>query len=200
MDDDGLRRLVEGARGGDADAFGRIVEAFEADVMRWIRRRLDPALRAKFDEMDVLQSAVREAFAGARQLEFRDSPALRNWLLLHASRKLASKRATYAAQKRRVHDEVAGGDAFREGSGPRDRSPGPATRAAASERDRIVRDCVETLEEPYRTVMLLELQGENAEAIAEALARPAATVRTQRIEGRRRLITKLRQRLPAEPS
>jgi RNA polymerase sigma-70 factor (ECF subfamily) len=57
LDEAELRRRVEQARRGDADALGALFEAFRPDVLRLCRRLLGPA-----DAED----AVHEAFLRAR--------------------------------------------------------------------------------------------------------------------------------------
>jgi RNA polymerase sigma-70 factor (ECF subfamily) len=57
-----LRKLTE----GDIEAAERVFQLFEPVLRVMVRRRLTPKLRAKFDSMDVVQSAWADVLEGYR--------------------------------------------------------------------------------------------------------------------------------------
>jgi len=75
LDELSVRRQIESARGGDADAFAKLFESFRPDVARLCRRLLSGAPEA--------EDAVHETFLRARlALDGYDAGRpLRTWLL-----------------------------------------------------------------------------------------------------------------------
>jgi RNA polymerase sigma-70 factor (ECF subfamily) len=62
-----LQRLTE----GDVEAAERVFRLFEPVLRVMVRRRLTPRLRAKFDSMDVVQSAWADVLDGYREVGWR---------------------------------------------------------------------------------------------------------------------------------
>jgi RNA polymerase sigma factor (sigma-70 family) len=78
MGADPLQTLLDQLSAGDAEAAQRVFMAYTPYLRMVVRRQLTPALRAKFDSMDIVQSVWADllsgfraggwAFAGPRQL------------------------------------------------------------------------------------------------------------------------------------
>jgi RNA polymerase sigma-70 factor (ECF subfamily) len=82
MSADALDTLLERLTRGEMDAAEEVFLAFEPVLRVMVRRRLTPRLRAKFDSMDVVQSAWADVLRGFREegWQFSDRDHLRAYL------------------------------------------------------------------------------------------------------------------------
>jgi RNA polymerase sigma-70 factor (ECF subfamily) len=71
MSADALDTLLVKLAGGDDGAAERVFRAYEPFLRAMVRRRLTPALRAKFDSIDVVQSVWADVLAGYRASGWR---------------------------------------------------------------------------------------------------------------------------------
>ncbi len=79
---DALDTLLERLTRGEMDAAGEVYRSFEPVLRVMVRRRLTPRLRAKFDSMDVVQSAWADVLKGFSDQgwQFSDREHLRAYL------------------------------------------------------------------------------------------------------------------------
>jgi RNA polymerase sigma-70 factor (ECF subfamily) len=173
--------LVTRARAGDADAFGELVERYQAAVYRVARA----SLRSEAQADDVTQDAFVAAF---RKLgEFRGDAGFKTWLL------------AIAWNTARMHRRSAWRwlDRFTPAPGPD--MPDPPARERSQEDALIRRDlrqhvqrAVRTLPPKFRDVMLIAATGDHTvEDIGAILGIPAGTVKWRMSEGRRQVRVKL---------
>jgi RNA polymerase sigma-70 factor (ECF subfamily) len=82
MSVDPLDTLLEKLTKGESAAAERVFREFEPFLRAMVRRRLTAPLRAKFDSMDVVQSAWADVLEGFQQgqREFKDQAHLRAFL------------------------------------------------------------------------------------------------------------------------
>jgi RNA polymerase sigma-70 factor (ECF subfamily) len=82
MSEASLDTLLEKLSSGDQEAAGRVFRDYEPFLRAMVRRRLAPALRSKFDSLDVVQSVWADVFSGIRDKErrFADRSHLRAFL------------------------------------------------------------------------------------------------------------------------
>jgi RNA polymerase sigma-70 factor (ECF subfamily) len=167
------RRFAQFCRSGDPDALGDVFDRTAGRLMRvalWLAGN-------RADAEDLLQRTFLQAIETRQQ--FRAGERVLPWLM--------GLLGNQARKQRRERDRTA---ALRTQA---DRVADPEVDAAASELDAAVRAVRERLGEPYREVLALHLeQGLNAKEIAERLARPSGTVRTQLM----RALELLRKKLP----
>jgi len=167
------RRFAHYCRTGDPDALGDVFDHTAGRLMRvalWLA--LDRA-----DAEDLLQRTFLQAIETRAQFD-RGKPVL-PWLM--------GLLGNQARKLRRDRDRAT---ALRP---PPDRVCDPEVEALARELEQTVGAVSDRLGEPYRDVLRLHLeQGLDAKEIAERLARPAGTVRTQLV----RALDLLRRRLP----
>jgi RNA polymerase sigma-70 factor (ECF subfamily) len=83
MSADPLEALLVKLSGGDEAAIAQVFLAFEPYLRKVVRRQLPPHLRAKFDSVDVVQSAWADVLQGFRQAgwRFADTAHLRAFLV-----------------------------------------------------------------------------------------------------------------------
>lgn len=107
MDDAGVARQLERARGGDRSAVGALFEAHRVRLERLVALRLDRRLRGRVDAADVVQDAFLEA---SRRIEgFFERPGVPFfiWLRFFAYQRLqALCREHFGCQQRDVRREV----------------------------------------------------------------------------------------------
>jgi RNA polymerase sigma factor (sigma-70 family) len=79
---DSLDTLLVKLTNGEEDAAARVFRDYEPFLRAMVRRRLTPALRAKFDSLDVVQSVWADVLDGYRDegLKFTDRDHLRAFL------------------------------------------------------------------------------------------------------------------------
>src|SRR6516165_11668579 len=77
-----LDTLLEKLARGESEAAERVFREYEPYLRAMVRRRLTPMLRAKFDSMDVVQSAWVDVLEGYREerWQFTDQEHLRAFL------------------------------------------------------------------------------------------------------------------------
>ena len=145
------------ARGGSADALGRLLEAFRHYLLRIARQVIDPALRAKADASDLVQETFLEAqrdfgrFHGSSAEEFR--AWLRQLLLNNIANLVRRYRGT---DKRQIDREVALEPGS--GSGPPGghlpaATPSPSSHIVHAEQALALARALRGLPEKYRQVL-----------------------------------------------
>lgn len=82
MSADPLDEMLEKLNSGDAAAAEQVFREYEPYLRMLVRRQLRPALRAKFDSMDVVQSVWADVLEGLNDSgwQFADSTQLRAFL------------------------------------------------------------------------------------------------------------------------
>ena len=160
------------AKGGDRDAFARLVQRYTRRVHDLARRML----RDPHEAEDVVQHAFWNAWRAMER--FDPERPFRNWLLRIASNLCRNR---LASRKRRPEIAPKGGDEPRPDiEAPEARAPrGPARDLA---------EAIESLPELYRLPILLHYQHDlPLDQIAAITGTPVATVKTHLHRGRARL-------------
>ena len=173
--------LVERARAGDADAFGELVERYQAAVYRVARA----ALRSATEADDVTQEAFIAAYRKLR--DYRGDASFKTWLLAIAwnTARMQRRSAWRWLDRFRQTDDA---DPL---PGPR---PIPSQEQALISRDvrARVRQTVMTLSPNYREALLLSTTDDlTMEEMGAILGVPSGTVKWRLSEGRRQLKAKL---------
>jgi RNA polymerase sigma-70 factor (ECF subfamily) len=88
-----LDDLLAQLSSGDLAAIERAFVAYEPYLRKAVRRQLPPALRAKFDSVDILQSAWADVLRGFREAgwRFRDADQLRGFLYVATRNRLIDR-------------------------------------------------------------------------------------------------------------
>lgn len=173
MDDNSSQNLLDQFVAGDDGAAVRIHDRYVARLLALARAHLSPRLAARFDPEDVIQSAYRSFFVGAREGKFELTRGGDLWRLLAqiALNKLRSQVEWHSAQRRDPRrEQVVESDSpvlARE-------EPTPAEVLESIETlERLMHD----LSAQERVVLERRLQGESNEEIAKAIGRTERTVR-----------------------
>ncbi len=100
MDEDvEFSRLITRVREGDPESALELLERYSPHVLRLVRRRLSPALRAKFDSADFVQGVWVAFFCEGTTRDFRCADDLIRFLVTVARNKL------YDETRRRTQSE-----------------------------------------------------------------------------------------------
>jgi RNA polymerase sigma-70 factor (ECF subfamily) len=173
--------LIELAKGGDADAFGRLVERYREVAFRTAYL----IARNAVDAEDAAQDAFVKAFYALGR--FRSGEPFRPWVLRIVSNEARNRRRS-AGRRARLAERVA------ERRGPGDAAPSPDAAALAGESRAVLLASLDALPERDRLVIayryLLDLS--EAETAAVLGVRPG-TVKSRLS----RALARLREALPA---
>lgn len=170
-----LMRRVQAGR--DDAAARELLERYEADILRVVRRRLAPKLRSKFDSTDFVQAVWASFFANPPPAQALDRPeALGAYLQKLAQHKVIDAvRQRLQAQKYNVNRENSlDGSAAYQAAGLTAQQPTPSQVAMAREEwDRLL----EGQPARYRQILLLRRQGHSHREIAHKLGLDETTIR-----------------------
>jgi RNA polymerase sigma-70 factor (ECF subfamily) len=144
--------LLARARGGEAEAFGRLFEAAAPRVLLYIRLRLSPHLARELGPEDVLQETALSAFDAISGFEPRGAGAFARWLCAVAENRLRDAAQHQGALKRRPAGERQALSAVLERL--RLSATGPASAARRDERHEQLRAQLEALEPRQRQALL----------------------------------------------
>ncbi|MBI3723821.1 RNA polymerase sigma factor [bacterium] len=154
------RELVLSARGGDREAFGKLVERYAGPLAAFASRQLDSLDEAR----DVAQATLVRALASIGSL--RDADRFRGWVYAMALNEVR-KRKRGLARLRRAYEKWRERAAVRAPSSPPD-----------EERSREVRTALSRLPEKQRLAVELRLwEGLSCEEAATALGCTAGTIK-----------------------
>jgi RNA polymerase sigma factor (sigma-70 family) len=179
MTDNESANLVLRWRGGDQQAAAELVRRFTVRLLALARSQLSDKLARRVDPEDVVQSAYRSFFTGARADRYEVQRAGDLWQLLAAItiHKLHHQVARHTAGKRAVDREQGfGGEDSRRGLRAEliARDPSPADAAGiVDELDHLTRD----LPPLHRQMVDMRLQGYALQEIADATGRCERLVR-----------------------
>jgi len=184
--DERTRELHGRAREGDADALDLLFAGSADRVLLYVGARLGGRLRAKAEPMDVLQETWLEAHRSFDDFVYRGKGAFTAWLCRIAEHRIRALADHHGAAKRtppgeplpvsRVLDRV------------RAAGTGPATAASRQEQRRRLAAALDGLPEEEREVLLQRhFLDRTWDEIADALGRPATTVRRQAGRATKRL-------------
>ena len=171
--------LVIRWRGGDQGAAGEIFSRYAQRLLALARSRLSVRLARHIDPEDVVQSACRSFFLGARDGRYVLKRSGDLWRLLVAItvHKLQHQVERRSAGKRDLAREVQLDDPREPLRLPADtlaREPTPAEAAALAD---MVENLLAPLEPLQRRMVVLRLDGNSLEEIAQEVARSERTVR-----------------------
>lgn len=176
--------LLQRARAGNAGAFDQLFVLNKDSVYACLWHLLD-------EDPDLVEEAVGNVFLNAYRAlpRFRGDSSFSTWLYriaINEARALRTrKKRWYQVAGVSLHEEVLR-------SQPGAKSDDPAEGVAKSEEERLLKEAVRHLPEPYKTpVVLRYFNGLAANEVAEILKRPAGTVRYQVSRG----LALLRERL-----
>ena len=138
---DATQILLSGAREGDPQALGDLLERIRHRVVLWTASHMSPALRAKVEAEDVTQEiliAVHKSIGDFRGANERSFFA---WVFRIAENRIRDQATHFGAKKRQAVPILS----FSQTS--------PSTRAARGEMVTRIRDALGDISEDYRRVI-----------------------------------------------
>jgi len=183
------RELVLAARAGSDEAFRTIVERHHARLHETVLR----IVKERADAEEVVQETFLRAWRNLKNFQF-DS-ALYTWLYriaVNAAVDLSKRR------RRRSHASIDDEESRVGGSIRSDDAP-PAAGPQRVEAVALVREAIENLPEPFKTILVLREYGDMSyEQLTEVLGIPKGTVESRLFRARMRLRAWLVDRLGEE--
>jgi RNA polymerase sigma-70 factor (ECF subfamily) len=154
------REAVLACRGGEREAFDRLVERYQRDVYRLCYRYVNN----HHDANDMAQEVFLKAYRAIRS--FRGDSAFSTWLYRIAVNTCLNFRAV----RRPEHEELPEGLA--------DRGPGIGDRVEQAEQSRRIREAVSRLPEKQRATLILKIYHDlTHEEVAGVLGSSVGTVK-----------------------
>jgi RNA polymerase sigma-70 factor (ECF subfamily) len=188
------------ALAGDVAARAELLERHVARLRAFVRPRLGARLRARESSQDVVQSVLREAWAGFDRLptgpDGIDRSGFRRWLLRAADRKLKSRGRFWSRQRRSSLAEEAGMAQRLDLVAARDGNAPSRELAAREELARIERAFAGLPEVWREVVVAVRLQGLSHVEVARRLGRSESATRTILSRALARLATELERTAP----
>jgi RNA polymerase sigma factor (sigma-70 family) len=143
--------LIRRAKAGEEGARAELLARHQHLVLAAVRRRLAPALRRRFDSMDVAQSVFEDVLRDLPRFEERGEQAFRHWLYLKTENKIRDAwRRRLGADGRPRENTMGSTD-----PGPAAPGPGPATEAGDIDDASRLRDAVAALPDAQREIIAL---------------------------------------------
>ncbi|MBI3747151.1 MAG: sigma-70 family RNA polymerase sigma factor [Chloroflexi bacterium] len=162
MDDEALERLVLDAQGGDAWAFGRIFDAFNEPIYRFIASRVN----RPSDAEDLTQLVFVKALEALPRYEVRGIP-FGGWLF-----RLARNTIIDHARTRRDHADLdAAAEQVADEAGPE------AATLLRQDLDAVQRALAELTDEQREAIELRFFAGLSASEAAEVMGKQEGTIR-----------------------
>jgi RNA polymerase sigma-70 factor (ECF subfamily) len=158
------------------------LERFRAYLTVLARAHLDPRLRSKLDESDLVQQTLLQAHAGRGAFRGQSEAELAGWLRQILARNLAQAARNFQRQLRDVSRERSLQAAVEASSARLDvwlaaQQSSPSQRAADAERSCLLADALLRLPEPQREALVLQhWHGWTVAQIGEHLGRSPAAV------------------------
>ena len=178
MESGDLQDLISRIQAGDERATAEVYQLYATRLMALARSRISPKLAQRLDPEDVVQSAYRSFFLGARDNAFVLTDAEDLWQLLASIvlNKLRRQAKRHRAAKRTIHREVAQQTEADASSAIElsDREPSIVDLTIAAEE---LAWLLRRLETNQQTAIHLRLQSESIESIAASLSVNERTVR-----------------------
>ena len=163
--------LVRRAQAGEEGSLDELVTRYHDRVLRIVRARLGPRLRARLDSDDICQETFAAAIQTFDRFEMRSEASLIHWLARIAETAIQRQAEHHGAEKRRAVEQSL--------DGSQDHplvtdSRGPASRAADEEERERLEDAVAALPEAYREVIVLrDFAGMSWRQVADEMERPS---------------------------
>jgi RNA polymerase sigma factor (sigma-70 family) len=185
MNPETTAEILERFRSGDPQAADELFGRYVDRLTRLARVRLSPALAARTDAEDIVMSAYRSFFIGARGGRFKLSRSGDLWRLLASItlHKLYREARRHGAAGRSIAKETPLRDAEFFG-----REPSPEEAVGVTDE---LQTLLASLEPFARRILEMRLQEESLATIAEATGRSERTVRRTLAEIRDSLLRRM---------
>jgi RNA polymerase sigma-70 factor (ECF subfamily) len=151
--DERITVTLQQARAGSEAALDALFGRVAGRLLALIRLRLGRTLRGRLESRDILQASLLRAFRNMEQLKGDDSQSLMAWLARIAENEIRDQADYHGRQRRDAARDVPLDDPELAGLAVRIRSQ--ASRLIQDEDAERLERALETLDEPYREVILL---------------------------------------------
>lgn len=161
---DAFPEVFERARLGDRDALATMYRLYLPRISGVVRRRLPPALRSKYDTMDLAQSVFVDVMRGLPQILDQGERAFLGLLTMRVENKVRDKLRRHLGRSGRRAEERLGTGAEPPAAGAGDAGPD-----GVDEFDKL-RRMLDAVDPREREILRLHAQGASFARIASELA------------------------------
>jgi RNA polymerase sigma-70 factor (ECF subfamily) len=182
-DPDLLKQVLRSARGGDADALGRLLQRYRNYLLLVAQTQIGPGLRVRVDASDLVQEVMLEAHRDFTQFVGESEPELTAWLRRMLARNLTDQIRRHRAQRRALQRQESLEALLDRSDAALQEALGgllstPSVQAARREQAVLLADALAALPKNYREVIVCRhLERLPFEEIAGRLGRSAGAVR-----------------------
>ncbi|MEZ6121596.1 MAG: sigma-70 family RNA polymerase sigma factor [Planctomycetaceae bacterium] len=154
-DESEIPDLIERARAGDQPAINSLLRWSREYLRKEARQTLAPAIRARVDESDVVQTACMDVFQQLVRFHGTSVAEFKAWLKKILERDIQDAVDRHRrAGKRTVDRETPGSEPIRQAVG---NESSPSRKAIRNEESRIMQSVLEQLPEDVREAMQLRI-------------------------------------------
>ncbi len=174
---DEFRRLLKEVQNGSHEAARELIESYGPHIIRAVRRKLNKAIRPKFDSIDFVQAVWASFFAAPRPLtDFEKPGELVGYLATLAHHKVIDEiRRRMESEKYNVSREQSLNGSVQDLSGKfPDSRPSPSEVAVAEE---LWAGMIQGKPKRHQQILQLRRDGYNNQQIAEQVGVNEKTVR-----------------------
>jgi len=180
--------LIRRARGGDSEAWNELFHRVQRRLLRFIERRMNSSIRARFEPDDILQMIHVEAVPEISKLEFEPVPgAYYRWLCWKTRLCLSRIARNLSGKEEHIGTPVRPDQTRMEERIP---SAGftPSVEMKGTEFWQKITTVLEELGSPYKEVFTLRiLERKSADEVAKQLGKSVQTVYNVLAETRQKL-------------
>lgn len=188
--------LVERCKRGDRGAYDELMRRHQDRVFNVIYR----CVGDREDAGDIAQEVFIRAFRAMHG--FHGEAAVSTWLHRIAVNEVINHRRRAGAKRKIRTVQIERGNPDPEGHAsddPPDTSTEPSKIMAEKEREQLIQDAIDSLDDDHRTVVVLkDIEGYRYEEIAEIIGCPRGTVKSRLHRARLELREKLRPLLEVD--
>lgn len=175
--------LISRAKDGDAQAFERLMSAYEKKVYCLCLRMMG----SSHDGEDAAQEAMVRIWQKLSQ--YRGESGFSTWVY-----RVTASACTDALRKRARRAQPSLEVLHEEGFEPKDEAPTPQQNVEQGERKKALERAIQNIPEPMRLVFLLrDVHGRSVEETAEALGVSSGTVKSRLSRAREKIAAELHE-------
>lgn len=171
--------LIAHAIQGDLDCFNQLIRTHQ-------NQAFNVAYRIMADEAAAADATQEAVITIYRKIDTFRGGSFKSWFLRIVTNTCLDE---LRRQRRRptvpLEAESEDGEAIEDGKWMEDDAAGPEEQLSDSEMEMAIQNCLSDLDDKFRVVLVMvDIGGENYEAVAAAIGRPVGTVKSRLARGR----------------
>jgi RNA polymerase sigma-70 factor, ECF subfamily len=179
---------------GDAEVLGELFTRYYDRVRRIVRVNMSPALQARVEPDDLVNSAMAKAFQIFERFEYREPASLINWLAAIALNKVRDRARKFDRRAEMELEALCGGGTSSAGFEPSASQTSPPDRVEREELRALVDECIARLSDEHREVILMrDYEGGSWRYVGERMGRSDKAAHMLYVRAKMALVSELRR-------